>query len=364
MSLRAVLLLALASLLLAGCNLRPSETRPTATAIFVVVSDTPKPQPRATVTAPPSSTSAPAPTLQVARASDTPIPPTAAATATPTPPYFEYLVQGDDTLMGIIQVFGYGYQLEVAQEVVALNASMSSIDVVPVGQTIRIPRPTPTLTPVGAAATAETLASMGIDSDTGLTTGSEVGCHSVIANDTMVSIAERYNTTLEILSDLNSQLNWSGCNFTLLAGGEDCVPILNIGACINVPQPTPMPTRFPTPTGDETPTPTATKLAPRLLSPADGAVIRGRELLLEWVGVSGLGEDDVYLVELIDQTASRDHRQRTRANSYRAPVSLAPTDGRDHAMQWRVTVARQNPQGLYYYVGEQGAWRRFQWLSG
>ena len=180
----------------------------------------------------------------------------------------------------------------------------------------------------------------------------------------MVSIAERYSTTLEILSDLNSQLNWSGCNFTLLAGGEDCVPILNIGACINVPQPTPMPTRFPTPSGNETPTPTATKLAPRLLSPADGAVIRGRELQLEWVGVSGLSEDDVYLVELIDQTTSRDHRQRARSNSYRIPASLAPTDGRDHSMQWRVTVARQNAQGLYYYVGQQGEWRRFQWLSG
>lgn len=266
--------------------------------------------------------------------------------------------------MGIIQVFGYGYQLEVAQAVVALNQSMSSIDFVPVGQTILIPRPTATFTPVGAEATAETLASIGIDSDTGLTTGSIVGCHTVVANETMVSIAERYNTTLEILSDLNSQLNWSGCNFTLLAGGEDCVPILNIGACINVPQPTPIPTRFPTPTGHETPTPTATKLAPRLLYPADGAIISGNNLMLEWVGLSGLGEDDVYLVELIDQTSSRDHRQRTRANSYRVPASLAPTDGRDHSMQWRVTVARQNPQGLYYYVGEQGKWRRFQWLSG
>ena len=98
-------------------------------------------------------------------------------------------MQDDDTLMGIIQVFGYGYQLEVAQAVVELNQSMSSIDVVPVGQTILIPRPTATATPVGSAATEEALSSIGIDSDTGLTSGSSVGCHTVIANDSMVSIA-------------------------------------------------------------------------------------------------------------------------------------------------------------------------------
>ena len=34
---RAILLLALATLLLAGCNLRPLDSRPTATAIYVVV---------------------------------------------------------------------------------------------------------------------------------------------------------------------------------------------------------------------------------------------------------------------------------------------------------------------------------------
>ena len=141
------------------------------------------------------------------------------------------------------------------------------------------------------------------------------------------------------------------------------MPILNIGACINVPQPTPMPTRFPTPTGNETVTPTATKLAPRLLHPAPDAVISSGDLLLEWLGVSGLADEDVYLVEIVDQTDSRDYRQRTRANSFRVPASFAPSDGREHSLQWRVTVARQNPQGMYYYVGEQAAWRRFLWRS-
>lgn len=354
--------LTLASLLMAGCNLRPGQ-QPTITS-SPVASTTSTPVPRPTV-APPPTRHLDAPTVSVPVTSYTNTPlPTVPPSPSPSPAFFEYEVQADDTLMGIIQVFGYGYQLEVAQEVVRLNDSVFSIDFVPVGQTIRIPRPTATATPAGAEATVELLATIGIDSATGLQTNSSLGCHTVVANDTMVSIAERYNTTLEILSDLNSDLNWSGCNFTLLAGGEDCVPILNIGACIQVPQPTPLPTRFPTPTGLETPTPTATKHAPRLLYPLEGERINSRELVLQWVGASGLSEDDVYLVELRNQTNASDHRQRARANSYRVPVAFAPHDNEIHNLQWRVSVARQNEAGVYFFVGEQGSWRRFDWSGG
>ncbi len=351
--------LSLASLLLAGCNLRPGQ-QPTATA-RPVASATQTSLPRPTVAPPPTQDFvAPTAPVPVAPRTNTPSP-TVPPSPSPSPAFFEYEVQADDTLMGIIQVFGYGYQLEVAQAVVGLNDSVFSIDFLPVGQTIRIPRPTATATPAGAEATVELLATIGIDSATDLQTDTSLGCHTVVANDNMVSIAERYNTTLEILSDLNSDLNWSGCNFTLLAGGEDCVPILNIGACIQVPKPTPLPTRFPTPTGLETPTPTATKHAPRLLYPLEGERIISRELVLQWVGVSGLSEADVYLVELQNQTNASDHRQRTRANSYRVPVAFAPHDGEIHNLQWRVSVARQNEAGVYFFVGEQGSWKRFVW---
>lgn len=357
--LRFLAALALACLFMAGCNLR-SIQQPTATPSPVAsATETPVPPP----TAAPSPTrqlEAPTATVHIAPPTNTPLP-TAPPSPSPSPAFFEYEVQADDTLMGIIQVFGYGYQLEVAQEVVRINDSVFSIDFLPIGQTIRIPRPTATPLPAGAEATAELLATIGIDSETGLESGSSLGCHRVVANDTMVSIAERYNTTLEILSDLNSDLNWYGCNFTLLAGGEDCVPILNIGACIQVPQPSPTPTRFPTPTGFETPTPTATKHAPRLLYPLEGERIDARELVLQWVGVPGLSEDDVYLIELRNQTNAKDHRQRTRANSYRVPVAFSPRAGEIHSLQWRVSVARQNEAGVYAFVGEQGSWRRFDW---
>ena len=180
----------------------------------------------------------------------------------------------------------------------------------------------------------------------------------------MVSIAHAYNTTLEILSDLNrGEVNWYGCNFKEPAGGPDCRPTLNIGQCVRVPQPTPLPTKAPTPTGDETATPTATQRAPRLLYPADGDIIASGPLSLHWVGVTGLNPAEEYLLELIDQTTNTAFRQVTRANSYRLPDAVVPADGLTHVVQWQVTVARQNDQGEYFYVGAPGQVNTFEWHS-
>ena len=357
-----VCLATLMALFVSGCNLRPLRETPQPTLPPVI---TATPMPRPTVAPPPTVVPAtvPATAAPVAAAppSDTPVPPSATASHTPSPAFCEYEVRAQDTLMAIIRVCGYGYQREIAQEVVRINDNVFDEDILPEGEIIRIPRPTPTPPPASPQATVESLASPGFDREAGADSDGGVGCHTVFANDTMVSIAEQYSTTLEILSDMNSQLDWSGCNFTLLAGGEDCVPLLRLGDCVNVPQPTPLPTRFPTPTGSETPTPTATKLAPRLLYPADGATIDSRGLVLQWVGVSGLAAGEVYLVELADQTNNREHRQWTSANSYRAPAEYQPAAGELLQLLWRVSVARQNEAGVYFFVGEQGVWRRFQW---
>ena len=258
---------------------------------------------------------------------------------------------------------GYGYEPDVAATVVALNDNIPNADSLRGGITILIPRPTATFTEVGVEATQELLATIGADDSSGavLPAGATVGCHPVLAGDSMVSIAVEYRITLEILSDLNRDVNWSGCNFTQPSGGPDCRPTLRIGECIRVPVPTPLPTRFPTPTGDETATPTATKLAPRLLYPPDGAILTPEPLIIRWVGLSGMNEVDEYLIELVDQTINQSLRQVTRANSYRVPDAFMPNDGQAHTVQWRVTVARQFGAGTYHYVGAQGDWRIFHW---
>ena len=364
-------LLSLVLLLTTGCNISLPEALPSPTVEVEVIataiplaSATPSlsPSPPApSPTSPPVQIVRPEPTVTEAPASPAP-PPTA------TSPFFEYLVQEGETLFYIIQLpqHGYSYEPNVAATVVALNDNIRDADSVIGGITILIPRPTATATAAGAQATQALLATIGLDDSSGavLDSGAAVGCHNVLAGDSMVAIAHTYNTTLEILSDLNrGEVNWYGCNFKEPAGGPDCRPTLNIGQCVRVPKPTPTPTKIPTPTGDETATPTATKLAPRLLHPANGDLIAAGPLTLHWVGVSGLNPEDEYLLELIDQTANEAFRQVTRANSYHIPEAFIPADGQTHLMQWQVTVARKNERGEYYYVGAPGEVNSFEWRS-
>ncbi len=360
-------LLLLAAPLVAGCNISAPDAASTPTfEVEAIATEAPEPSPTpATATATPTSE-----TLQIAlpEPTATRAPATPAPTPSATSPFFEYLVQEGETLFYILQLprHGYAYEPDVAATVVALNDNIRDADSVIGGITILIPRPTATATPAGARATQALLATIGLDDSSGavLDSGASVGCHKVIAGDSMVAIAHEYNTTLEILSDLNrGEVDWYGCNFKEPAGGPDCRPTLNIGQCVRVPQPTPLPTKMPTPSGDETATPTATKLAPRLLHPADGSVIAPGPLTLHWLGVTGLHPEEEYLLELIDQTGARAFRQVTRANAYTVPAAFMPSDGQPRILQWQVTVARKNDRGEYFYVGAPGAVNTFEWRS-
>ena len=357
------LLIAAALIGLVGCNINRPEQLPAPTDIVEELATT---QPPPSATAPPHPPTAdarlpiatPAPT-------DTATPITPAASPTATSPYFEYFVNEGETMYYILQLpeHGYGYEPNVAATVVALNANIPNADSVRGGITILIPRPTLTPTALGAEATDEFLAAIGADDTSGvvLPAGATIGCHIVEAGDAIIGVAVQNNTTLEILHGLNRDLNWYGCNFTLPSGGENCAPNLSIGQCIRVPLPTPLPTKFPTPTGSETATPTATKLAPRLLYPADGASLPRQPLLIQWVSIAGLAEDDEYLIELVDQTTNQPLRQVTRTNSFLVPAAFMPADGQTHVIQWRVSVARADAQGVYNYVGAEGEWRAFEW---
>ncbi len=358
-------LLAATCIAAAGCNINVPDDLPVPTDEIETIP---------TPNLPPSETPSPAPPtaspqLQIATQAPTDIatPATPLASATATSPYFEYLVNDNETLYYILQLpqHDYGYEPNVAATVVALNANIPNVDSIRGGITILIPRPTQTPTPLGAAATQEFLATIGADDTTGvvLPAGSTVGCHIVEAGDAIIGVAVQNNTTLEILHGLNRELNWFGCNFTLPSGGENCAPYLSIGQCVRVPLPTPLPTRFPTPTGDETTTPTATKLAPRLVYPADSVTVPNEPLLVQWIAISGMNDKDEYLIELVDQTINQSLRQVTRSNSFRVPAAFLPNDGSAHAMQWRVSVAQSNAKGIYNVVGAEGEWRAFQWLG-
>lgn len=366
----------IALLVLDACNFNTPDTIPTPT-VQLEVTFTPTPLPTLTPTDTPlPDTNTPdaeivpstQPLLATSTETATAAPPTNTPMPTETSGPFEYTIQQDDTLMYIIQLpqHGYGYDLGVAQQVVELNENMSSIDFLPpVGSTILIPRPTITATPEGGEMTATRLSDLGVSSTTGapLLLGSNVACYDVQENDSLVSIATEYNTTLEILSGLNPDLFWFGCDFKLPSGGPSCSPNIQIGQCINVPQPTPVPSFTPTPSGNETITPTPTYPAPRMLYPVNGVTVPPGQFDLQWVAVTGLTTGDEYLVEITDMTTGQKMLQTTSSTSFRLPESFVPADGQSHTVQWRVSVARKNESGVYGYVGGAGDWRAFEWSS-
>jgi hypothetical protein len=185
--------------------------------------------------------------------------------------------------------------------------------------------------------------------------------------DVPVGIAEEYNTTLEILSMNNPQLNWGGCNFTLLSGGPDCRPNLQPDQCINVPLPTPTPAPTQTPSGDETATPTPTFAPPRIVSPQEGVTLSAGRVSLSWATAGILAPDETYLIEVVDRTLNSEPWVRTtRSHSIPLDESLIPTSGSTHTIEWRVTVVQETPgdeANTVQFVGGSGNWHTFYWQS-
>lgn len=354
---------------MSACNLVTPLPTPTAEAL---VSETPSPTPSPTETA--------APTLTPTEPAATPVlltpEPTAQINAVPTMPEAEptegpyrYIIRPNDTLGFILQLQPWGYppfDPGVIAAVVRLNNLPNENILPPPGSELLIPRRTPTPIPVGADATATSDANLGTGQRIGNVTlpqGAVAGCYTVVEGDSLISIADRFNTTLETLSQLNQNLNWTGCRFSEYSGGPNCRPFISVGQCVNVPLPTPTPVPSPTPSGRETPTPTPTYAPARGFYPPNGAVAPGVPMRLEWVSVGVLRPDEVYLVEFQNITTNTQSLQVTRNTFFLLPESLIPTDGQTHEVRWRVSVASRTESGAYQFIGGVGDWRTFQWRS-
>lgn len=374
MHVRLTLAALLALSAMTACNLIAPDTISTPT---VVPTDTPmrtvsptatsSPTPSRTPTQAPATTAAPTiPVVVATRAPVTQAAPTEAVTPTETPGPYVHRVQSDETLGFIIQQYGYGYSVPVMELVVQINPNVFNMNVLPIGQDILIPRQTATPIPEGLEITQTAASAFGefVPGSGGvvLPRGSSVGCYTVQEGDTTVGIAEEFNTTLEIMSQLNPQLNWSGCAFNQYSGGERCRPRLAIGDCVNVPQPTQMPSATPTLTGNETATPLPTYAPPRAFYPPDGAIAAGT-FDLEWVTVGVLQSDETYLVEVENTLTGETWREVTRSTALRLPAELIPTGGEAVRYRWRVVVAERDADGRYSFIGEASPWRSFTWQS-
>jgi len=295
-----------------------------------------------------TNTARPAPNLITV----TPAPPTATPSPTPAPCIRQ--VAAGDSLLGLALSCGHR-DLDVIDLIVATN-ELSAPEAIQVGQELIIPWPTPTLDPsqpTPPPASEDTGADGGGGGSNGSASAQEalafptetlqpgVAWHTVIKDETMLSIAVQYGANAEILSQLNPEVEFSQCDFGMDSGGPRCIVTLIEGQQIRVPAPTPTPTIPPTPSGSETPTPTPTPTfnAPSSLSPGDRALFQQDELVtLRWVTTGTLGPTEVYRIRARDLTLGVDHTDDTRELFYVVPVEWQGTDGRRHEFSWSVSV--------------------------
>lgn len=274
------------------------------------------------------------------------------------------------------------YDMAIVPLIVELNNLNSEIDIRE-GQSLTIPWPTPVPDPNaapeagggdaagdvvmvagGGLSEEEIAATQAIDPFFVPTPTLPPGItfHNVTAGEDISKIIFDYNTSIDVLEQLNPEITFSQCEFGVITGGPRCVVLLNIGQQVRVPVPTPTPTLSPTPSGSETPTPTPTSTfnAPSAISPSNRAFFRRDEFVtLRWVGSAALSTGHVYRVQVEDIT-----RELTFTADTTEPFFVLPSawqgPGNDNRYEYRWTVSVVDldiPDKLNYTT----AFRVFTW---
>lgn len=286
------------------------------------VVDTPTPTETPTASASPTNT----------------LPPTIAPTATPQPP-FEYVVSASD---GSCSAIAFAFNVSV-QSIIVENNLASSCPI-SVGQTLRIPYPTPTIPP---AATNTLLPDQATEDSC-----EKVGI-TVQEGDTLSSISLNYGVSAQAIKEYNGLTTDN-----VFLGQNLLIPL-----CERAPDP-------------NKPTPTATLPppypAPNLLLPADGAAftLANDVVTLQWASVGVLRDGEAYQVIIEDVTASQTSRitDYVTDTKYIVPTSFRPNDNIAHVMRWWVIPVRQtgvDEQGQPIWVssGAPSEKRVFTWAG-
>lgn len=360
-------------------------------AVTPTVTDTP------TLTATTTSTATPTST------------PTATSTATPTSTPVIYVVQPGDTLLAI--AIEYGTTVDALLQANDLDEREmiypgQELVVVTPGPTHISPTPAPTRFLTHIVKAGENLTSIATDYGTtveaimavnhiedprSLRTGqelfiplagsvggptpvpgaptapprvTEVIVHVVQPGDTLLGIALKYDTSVEVIMAANNiaDAQW------IFAGQELIIPL-------GTPTPIPTPTPRPTPT----PTPGPPYTAPDLLDPAEGEIFRSEEadIVLNWASVGILAEDEWYILRLrlMTEPVYQYPSVWTKSTNWRVPASLHPSAvltttpslrAESHLFRWDVTVVRHTgtrpdgkPDGMA--ISPMSATRSFFW---
>lgn len=253
----------------------------------------------ATITTSPTITLTPSPTSTT----------TLAPTWTPLP-NLEYVVQAGDSCVDVAAIFGVSVQSIILEN--NLSASCNLFE----GQVLSVPQPTPTASPQPTATLSDA-------------EKTDIACetinYTVQEFDTLSSIADTYNVSMETIRDYNGMVN-----DTVFEGQPLQIPL-----CMREPTagPTPTPTELPPYAG------------PNLLLPADGATFNAQTdtITLQWAAVGELKQDEAYAVTITDLTSENKETMTefVTDTSFIVPETFIPEDGAPHIFRWSVYIARQ-----------------------
>jgi LysM repeat protein len=287
---------------------------------------------------PPTATSTVTITATATATNTPPLPPTSTYTPEPSSTPITYLVQENDTCIGIALSNGVS-----VESIVTLNNLPAACNTLYINQPLLIPRPTPTSTPMPSA-------TLSIGEQT------EAACEKVDylvqSTDTLGGIASTYNVPMEAIREENG-----------LPGDS-----VYLGQTLTIP----LCRRFATPG----PTPTATLPAPypgpNLLLPANGAPFTAIDtsISLQWASVGALRGDESYIVTIEDITAGLGPTlvQYVIDTRFNVPTNIRPNDSLPHIFSWTISVVRQegsdeNGNPIWVSAGSPSNPRYFSWTG-
>ena len=266
----------------------------------------------------------------------TPVTPTPTTTPEPSPTPFSYKVALGDTCSTI--AFNFGVSI---QSIVLLNELPAACDTLFEGQTLLIPQPTLTPSPMPTSALSGAEAT-------------DAACpkieYTVQDNDTLSSISLNYAVPIVVLKSYNGRVN-----DTVRSGEVIVIPL-----CERAATPGPSPTAT-------APPPYA---PPNLLLPVDGAHFTQADssVSLQWASVGTLRSNEAYAVSVVDVTEGQERKFVDNVTDTKLilPGSFRAGDNVPHVYRWWVVPVRQtgtddegNPR--WEPAGASSAQRVFTW---
>jgi LysM repeat protein len=232
----------------------------------------------------------------------------APAGATPSPTPMAYTVQVGDNLSSIAIWAGTS-----VEAIMKLN-KLENPRWLSVGQQL--------LLPAGATGKAGTATP---------TPDIPVAIHIVEPGDSLLALAGEYSTSVQAIMEANH---------------IDDARFIRTGESLIVPLGTPTPTALPTPLPTTAPTPGPRYPSPVPLSPPKEEYFWGdsQPILLNWMSVGVLGDEDWYLVDLKHVCEGKETATYgwTRSTSWRVPQSVCREKEAEHLFRWQVQVVHSS----------------------